>query len=279
MSNAISIGPIVLATSKAIVLVALVVFLLLLDKLNEKIDGLAKWSFRSVLIAFVGARFGDFILNFAYYQDDLLSVLYFWRPGYQVEFGLFLAVIYTIFVIYKYGFKTLVDDFKQKSKVILIVILLTFLTISAVLFAPIANQVNSENAPKLPDVELETLTGKKVNLADFKGENLIVNFWATWCPSCRREIPAFVQLSKITDTKIILINQGEDVLTVQNYLKSENLNFENILLDQTNQLSRIFEVKGLPTTLFFDKSANLRYANLGIISASDLSRLNKELTD
>lgn len=277
MTSAISIGPIVLATSKAVILVALVVFLLLMDKLNEKISGLSKWSFSSVLIAFIGARLGDLFINFDYYRDDLLSVLYFWRPGFQVEVGLALALIYTIFVIYKYGFKNLLEDFKQKSKVILIVILLTFLTISAVFVAPKFNEVNPEEAPKLPSVVLETLNSTKINLADFKGQNLIVNFWATWCPSCRREIPAFLQLSKITDTKILLINQGEDTLTVKNYLKEESLEFENIFLDQTNQMSRIFSVKGLPTTLFFDKLGNLRYTNLGLISASDLDRLNKKL--
>lgn len=279
MTNAISIGPIVLATSKAIIIVALIVFLLLMDKLNQKLPGLSKWSFRSVLIAFVGARLGDFLVNFAYYQSDILSVLYFWRPGYYVEFGLFLAIFYTIFVVYKYGFAQLVEDFKTKSKLILIIILLTFLTISAIFLAPKTNEVALENAPKLPSVILETLEGKKIDLADFKGENLIVNFWATWCPSCRREIPAFLQLSKITRTKILLINQGEDKLSVQNYLTSENLNFDNVFLDKNNQMSQIFKIKGLPTTLFFDKSGNLRYTNLGIISASDLNRLNKKLAD
>lgn len=279
MTNAISIGPIVLATSKAIIIVALMVFLLLMDKLDQKLAGLSKWSFRSVLIAFIGARLGDFLFNFAYYKADIISVLYFWRPGYYVEFGLFLAVIYTFFVIYKYGFNQLLEDFKTKSKIVLIVILLTFLTISAIFLAPKINEVSGENAPKLPSIVLENLIDEKLNLDDFKGENLIVNFWATWCPSCRREIPALLQLSKVTDTKILLINQGEDKLIVQNYLNSENLNFDNVFLDKNNQMSQIFQVKGLPTTLFFDKAGNLRYTNLGIISASDLKRLNKNLTD
>ncbi|GAB3047134.1 hypothetical protein GCM10027286_07230 [Virgibacillus ainsalahensis] len=57
-----------------------------------------------------------------------------------------------------------------------------------------------------PDFNLKTLEGKTVRLSDYRGERVIVNFWVTWCPPCRAEIPDFQKLYKNKDVEILAVN-------------------------------------------------------------------------
>src|SRR5699024_10018000 len=59
------------------------------------------------------------------------------------------------------------------------------------------------------DFELETLEGDNVKLSDYRGEKVIVNFWATWCPPCRDEIPVFKEFCEKEDVEILALNMGE----------------------------------------------------------------------
>src|SRR5699024_11292811 len=73
----------------------------------------------------------------------------------------------------------------------------------------LADDVGLGKGEKAPDLELKTLDGEKVKLSDYEGEKVIVNFWATWCPPCREEIPDIQKLYDNYDVEILSIDMRE----------------------------------------------------------------------
>jgi len=101
---------------------------------------------------------------------------------------------------------------------------------------------------------------KDLDLSDYKGKLLVLNFWATWCAPCREEMPSLDSLQsdkRLTNLKVFPINIGQE-----NLLKSEmffeELGIQNleIYFDSTITLAKKFSLRGLPTTILFDKEGN-----------------------
>ncbi len=105
-----------------------------------------------------------------------------------------------------------------------------------------------------PDFTLVQLTGASLTLSDFRGKPTLINFWATWCPPCRRELPA-LQAAYTTyrdEIGFIAVNVKEDSSTVSALVETLGLDFP-IVLDPDGQVSHIsYEVRGIPTTIFVD---------------------------
>jgi cytochrome c biogenesis protein CcmG/thiol:disulfide interchange protein DsbE len=111
---------------------------------------------------------------------------------------------------------------------------------------------------------LTTLDGKSVSLNDWRGKIVLVNFWATWCPPCRSEMPdieAAYQTHR--DNFVVLaINQSESVDAAKRFADEFHLTFP-ILLDTTGSVGQQFQVQALPTSFFIDPNGIIRAANLG----------------
>ncbi|RAU19365.1 TlpA family protein disulfide reductase [Nitrincola tibetensis] len=105
------------------------------------------------------------------------------------------------------------------------------------------------------------LEGNEVSLNDYKGKVLMVNFWATWCPPCIHEMPAFNRLQQTFSDEpfqIIAINAGETEETVVEFLEAfETELIFPIWLDPEWKGFGEFGLRGLPTTLIFGKDGNL----------------------
>ena len=121
------------------------------------------------------------------------------------------------------------------------------------------------NTPMAPDFTLDDLNGEPHSLADYRGRVVILNFWATWCPPCRREMPsmerAWQQLKK-QDVVMLAVDVGEDVDTVFTFLADYPVSFP-LLLDQEAEVVRKFPVRGLPTSYVIDPSGRLVYQAIG----------------
>ncbi len=117
------------------------------------------------------------------------------------------------------------------------------------------------------DFQLENMDEEKIKLSSFRGKVVLLNFWATWCPPCRREIPSMERLySKLKNKKftVLAINQmeGEDqIFTYTAQLKIDP-SF-NILLDRKSKVAKQFGVRGIPTTYLIDKKGMVRYRAIG----------------
>ena len=118
-----------------------------------------------------------------------------------------------------------------------------------------------------PDFQLEDMDGEKYSLESYRGKVVILNFWATWCPPCRREIPsmeALYQTFKDEAFAILAINEWETedhVFAFMGELPVEP-GFP-ILFDPDSEVAQSFGVKGLPTTLLLDTQGKILYRAVG----------------
>lgn len=117
---------------------------------------------------------------------------------------------------------------------------------------------NSKNIAA-PNFTLTTIDGKTISLIDLKGKNVYINFWATWCPPCKLEMPEIEKLykdAKDSDLVILAVNLGEDNKTVTNFMKNKNYHFIT-LLDSKQAVADLYNVTSIPTSYFIDKNGNL----------------------
>lgn len=129
------------------------------------------------------------------------------------------------------------------------------------------------------DFELEDLNGNKVALSDFKGKKVFLNFWATWCPPCKAEMPDIEKLyqeTKNTELVILAINVGEDKKTVQDFIKDKGYNFP-VLLDVKGEISQMYQVTGIPTSYFIDTEGYLDDGATGAISLESMKEFVNNL--
>ena len=130
---------------------------------------------------------------------------------------------------------------------------------SAALLTPLPDQ------PEAPAFELAGPDASIYRLADFKGQPLIVNFWATWCPPCRAEMPSMQRAWEQLQAEgigMIAINVGEDAETVQAFLEQIPVSFP-LPLDTDSKVSQRWPMRGLPTTFVVGPEGRLVYKATG----------------
>jgi peroxiredoxin len=116
-----------------------------------------------------------------------------------------------------------------------------------------------------PDFTLTSEGGKSYHLADFRGQVVVINFWATWCPPCRREMPSMERMwEKIKDKGVVVfaIDVGEDADTVFEFRGSYPMSFP-LLLDLDGSVINKFPVTGLPTTYIVNPQGMVTHRAVG----------------
>ena len=105
---------------------------------------------------------------------------------------------------------------------------------------------------------LTDLQGKPWTLADLKGKVVLVNFWATWCPPCRKEMPDLEALYQRFQSKglVVLAISDEDRTKVEGFLAGKNFTFP-VLLDPDRKVHEMFEVEGIPKSFVYDRKGKL----------------------
>jgi peroxiredoxin len=119
--------------------------------------------------------------------------------------------------------------------------------------------------PEAPPFNLHDIQGNPVSLADYRGKVLVINFWATWCPSCRKEMPSLNRAAdwlKRYGVELIAINVGEKPAQVEKYLREEPLNFP-VLLDRDTEVSTRWDAMRLPVTYVVNTQGRIVYRALG----------------
>jgi peroxiredoxin len=118
-----------------------------------------------------------------------------------------------------------------------------------------------------PDFTLASLQGQEQSLSDYLGRPVVLNFWATWCPPCRAEIPHFqaASLKYNGQAAIIGVDQGEPASLVFDFASGFGITYP-LLLDPDNAVNRQYRVVALPTTLFIDANGVVREVFTGIIN-------------
>ena len=107
-----------------------------------------------------------------------------------------------------------------------------------------------------PDFQLQNLDGQTISLSGLQGTPVLINFWATWCPPCRGEMPYIQEIyEEWIDKGLVLlaINIGEASSAVRGFMQSQNLSF-TVLLDTEQDVAQRYGISGIPTTFFVDKN-------------------------
>jgi peroxiredoxin len=116
-----------------------------------------------------------------------------------------------------------------------------------------------------PEFDLASRDGGRVELSDLSGQVVMVNFWATWCGPCREEMPhleALHQRYSNLGFTLLGVNVEEDSSGADAFLTETPVSFP-ILFDPENQVSELYNVIAMPSTVLIDKSGNMRYIHHG----------------
>lgn len=116
-----------------------------------------------------------------------------------------------------------------------------------------------------PPFSLQNRSGAEVSLEDLRGEVVLINFWATWCPPCRQEMPLLDQIhSRYQPLGFTLlgVNVEQDSRLADRFLADVPVNFP-ILLDPEERVSKLYSVPAMPTTVIVDRKGTVRYIHYG----------------
>jgi thiol-disulfide isomerase/thioredoxin len=120
-----------------------------------------------------------------------------------------------------------------------------------------------------PDFTLETLAGEEVSLWDFRGQKVMINFWATWCPPCRAEMPDMQEMyEEYDDIKILAVNLTETepgVDQVEEFTEDFGLTFP-ILLDYEVEVAGIYDIQPIPTSYMIDSEGKVQSIAFGALN-------------
>jgi len=121
-----------------------------------------------------------------------------------------------------------------------------------------------------PDFELQSLDGETIKLSQYRGYPVVINFWATWCPPCRSEMPAIVQeyeRYKEQGLVVLAIDNGEDPPKVLEFRKQYGMSFP-VLLDKKMRVAEMYQIRALPTTFFIAPDGTITDMVVGGMNAA-----------
>ncbi|HEX5226931.1 MAG TPA: TlpA disulfide reductase family protein [Bryobacteraceae bacterium] len=159
--------------------------------------------------------------------------------------------------------------------------MLARLAISVCLFAGIisAEGVCAANAKAVNlNLSLKDLQGKSVTLADFKGKVILLDFWATWCPPCRKEIPGYIELyNKYKSRGLVVIgvsmDEDDDIAMVKSYAAQIKMNYPVLLgYGREEELKPVFGELPLPTTFVIARDGRICARHDGLTATEQVQR-------
>lgn len=121
--------------------------------------------------------------------------------------------------------------------------------------------------------ELDGLDGGRYRLSSYRGKVVFLNFWATWCEPCQRELPAFSAFSQEAeghDAVVLAVNQAETPDQINTYFEEKGIHDITVLLDTNLDVNTAYNIRGLPTTYVIDAEGVVRYLHIGEISVQDM---------
>ncbi|MFJ8261796.1 TlpA disulfide reductase family protein [Rummeliibacillus sp. NPDC094406] len=129
-----------------------------------------------------------------------------------------------------------------------------------------------------PNFKLKTLDGKEVQLSDYLGKKVILNFWATWCPPCKAEIPHmekyYKKHAKEDGVEILAVNltkSDKDEDYIRDFVKSYDMTYP-VLLDEDGEQQKQYEIVTIPTTFFIDKNGRIQKKVVGPMDQEMMSQ-------
>lgn len=151
------------------------------------------------------------------------------------------------------------------NKIAISILLLAGLWIAYTsIFIPVSSPESNASIPRegfnAPDFSLTTLDAVEIQLSSLRGKVVFINFWTSWCPACKQEMPAIQELHEESPDIIVLAINATDqdkLEDVDQFVNEHSITFD-VLLDKDGIVSRLYQVKALPTSFFIDKEGVIR---------------------
>jgi len=147
---------------------------------------------------------------------------------------------------------------------------LGLLALTTVIFAATASAAGDAPAPA-PAFSLPARGGATVDLSQFKGQVVMINFWASWCVPCRKEMPLLENIYKKYKPlgfTLIGVNVEPDQKDAESFLKQTPVSFP-VLFDAKSKVSGLYNVQGMPTTVFIDRKGNVRLVHQSYVDGDE----------
>jgi peroxiredoxin len=129
------------------------------------------------------------------------------------------------------------------------------------------------------DFTLEAVDGSQISLSDYEGSVVLVNFWATWCPPCRAEIPSFEAAYRVYKDEgfvVLGINIEESRSVVEPFVAEMDVSFP-VLLDEQGKVMNEYRALGLPMSLLVDREGVIAVRHMGYLSDGQMKEYLDEL--
>ncbi|MGZ7441969.1 TlpA family protein disulfide reductase [Paenibacillus sp. TH7-28] len=157
--------------------------------------------------------------------------------------------------------------------------LIAFLCAGAVLWVVLSNRHHSGVHPAherlsigspAPVFQAVNTYGEKLSLDEYRGKVIVLNFWASWCGPCVKEMPLIHRISHDNDSDVVtlFVNVGESKGTVNEFLSGHQFDFP-VMIDATGKISGLYKVSALPTTYVIDQAGNIAHPIIGEISSEE----------
>lgn len=164
----------------------------------------------------------------------------------------------------------------KKQRLIIRTVILLLLG-AAVVYTLYANFTKDDNhkvaeGKEAPDFVLTDMNGEKHRLSEYKGKGVLLNFWATWCKPCEREMPYMdtqYQKTKDEGVQVLAVNIGESDVVVNEFIKRHKLTFP-VLNDKNQEVLTAYGVDPLPITFLIDKEGKIVRIHKGEIINEDV---------
>lgn len=119
---------------------------------------------------------------------------------------------------------------------------------------------------------LENLAGEEVSLSDYEGNVVVLNFWATWCPPCRAEVPdleAAYQEHQEEGLVVLGVSVEDPARAVESFVAEMDMTYP-VVLDQNGKVMRAYRAPGLPMSVVLDREGVIQARHVGFLSAEQL---------
>lgn len=259
----VGVGPLSLSIGHLLIVLAFVVALIVGALTGRKQKTPISGSLADIfLVAMISARIGFVVRYFEHYQGDWLGMIDIRDGGFDPVTGLIVALIFTGFLMWRRA------NIRRALGAAVAAGMITWG------FTTGAIALINQQTQGLPEVALTDLNEQPVSLADIaRGQPVVVNLWATWCPPCIREMPVLEEAQqRYPGINFVFANQGEHPETIRRFLNEQNLHLDHVLSDRPGSFGRVVGSHGLPTTLFYNAEGNLVDTHMGELSRASLAR-------
>ena len=288
MPEVLSVGGLLIPTLRVSLLLTLLLAPWLVGRFATRYTLEADWPAKvaenAVWLGLLGARLGFVITNWSAYRRAPLTILYVWQGGFMPVAGVLVGAAFVFWRLQR----------RQQTKSRYLQVFVSGFGVAALLFGLVYASTKLDfgssllrTGDTLTDFTLSDLSGKPVSFSSLEGQVVLLNFWATWCPPCRREMPLLDDIQKEYGARglsVVGVDLGESPETIRAYIKSVGVTYpiwlddpSQAVPDRTRNVYTKIGGVGLPTTLFIGRDGVIRGSQVGELSRGVLQNRIKPL--